>query len=858
MKTRDESRRLYLKVAELADERHRWEAMRDLARSDLYYLLTWVLGRRDAENDWCYERCREVQASPDGHLDLWARDHYKALWVNTLVPTPAGWRFHGDLDADDEVFGPDGKPARVVARTKVFRDADCYRLTFCDGAELVASSDHLWTVDVPSRARVAGNVREKWKTITVSTRELAEHVSLARERSSRRYPTIPVSAPVQRPEADLPLDPYVLGAWLGDGASGGVRVTAGLSDADEMMALLQETGVKVAMTSHSNAASLRLGTGVRGDRTSSDVAGALSSLGIYREKRIPRLYMEASERQRWALLQGLMDTDGSCHGGHAQCIFCSANEALALDALNLCLSLGIKATMAERSSEYRGAPRAFWQVQFRGYRSKPPFRMTRKAERCASDGHRPPSRRVVSVERVPSVPCSCIQVDREDGLYLVGQNHIATHNSTIVSVALSIQEILRDPEVTIGVFSFSAAAAQGIVAQIKREFDSRAPLRWLFPDIIWERPSRDAPSWSVQGGITVRRRTNPRECTVEGHSFMEGAPVGKHFSLCLYDDVVTMDSVATPEMITKTTKRWELSIPLGRKDARRRYVGTRYHYQDTYQTMIEREAAVPRIHPAEDDLGNPAFLSREQLDEKRRSMGPTSYASQMLLSPNVDSTAGFLEEWLRYWDNEPSRATMNVYIVVDSANERKRTSDWTVMWVIGLGADHNYYVLDIVRDRLSLRERGRKLIELHRKWSPDYRNKVNGVGYEKYGKDADIETIEQLQDKENYRFDITPLGGSLAKRDRINRLEPVFAAGRVYLPRRLMYTQYDGLLVDLVHHFVHMEYRPYPAIQYDDMLDALARILDDEMMVIWPRPTRPKRDIYDEVEPAGSNSWMAG
>jgi hypothetical protein len=91
---------------------------------------------------------------------------------------------------------------------------------------------------------------------------------------------------------------------------------------------------------------------------------------------------------------------------------------------------------------------------------------------------------------------------------------------------------------------------------------------------------------------------------------MEGAPVGKHFAICLYDDVVTMDSVATPEMISKTTNRWELSIPLGRKDARRRYVGTRYHYQDTYAEMIRREAAAPRIYPAENDDGEPVFLTR--------------------------------------------------------------------------------------------------------------------------------------------------------------------------------------------------------------------------------------------------------
>ena len=450
--------------------------------------------------------------------------------------------------------------------------------------------------------------------------------------------------------------------------------------------------------------------------------------------------------------------------------------------------------------------------------------------------------------------CREVQKQPDGRLDLWARDH---YKSTIVSLALTIQEILKDPEVTIGVFSFSRGAAEDIVAQIKREFESRTMLRWLFPDVIWERPGRDAPSWSVQNGITVIRKTNPRECTVEGHTFMEGAPVGKHFMICLYDDVVTEDSISSVDMITKTTKRWELSIPLGRKDARRRYVGTRYHFQDTYQAMIDRQAAIPRIYPAEDEAGHPVFLSREQLDVKRRSMGPTTYAAQMMLDPKLDSTAGFLEDWIQFWDDEPGRGTMNVYIVVDSANEKKRTSDWTVMWVVGLGPDQNYYVLDIIRDRISLRERARKLIDLHRKWSP-VGHKVNAVGYEKYGKDADIDAILQFQAAETYRFSLTELGGSLSKRDRINRLEPPFAAGRFWFPRRLLYTQYDGMTVDLVHHFIQQEFKPYPAIQYDDMLDALARILDDDLKTVWPRakPSQGDKEMDKFLKRGGGNSWQ--
>ncbi len=453
--------------------------------------------------------------------------------------------------------------------------------------------------------------------------------------------------------------------------------------------------------------------------------------------------------------------------------------------------------------------------------------------------------------------CREVQASPHGHLDLWARYHF---KSSLIAVALTIFDIMRDPEITFGIFSFKAGAAQDIVAQIKQEFESRNTLRWLFPDIIWDKPSRDATSWSIQGGITVMRKGNPRECKVEGHSYMEGAPVGKHFKVTLGDDLVTQDTVQSPEMITKSIKAIELMSPLGTEDCVKRFLGTRYHFQDPYQAMIDKGSVKVRCYPAEDEDAKLVLLTREKLDAERVEMTPLTYAAQMKLDPKMDSTAGFLEEWLRYYDEEPSHSTMNVYILVDPANEKKKTSDWTVMFVIGLGANHNYYVLDIIRDRLKLGDRARKLIDLHRKWSPNPRKRVNGIGYEKYGKDADIEAIEAVQAEETYRFDITPPGGNLSKRDRINRLEPVFFAGRVYLPRRLLYTQYDGTTVDLVHHFIQQEYKPYPAIQHDDMLDDLACILDEDMRVVWPKPkpSKGEQEVKKWMSGSGRSSWMAG
>ena len=246
---------------------------------------------------------------------------------------------------------------------------------------------------------------------------------------------------------------------------------------------------------------------------------------------------------------------------------------------------------------------------------------------------------------------------------------------------------------------------------------------------------------------------------------------------------------------------------------------------------MERSAAIPRIYTATVDgsvTGEPVLLSRESLDEKRRFMGSYTFASQMLLNPNADDTQGFKEEDIRYFDFHSSN-NLNVYILVDPANEKKKTSDYTVMSVIGLGPDHNYYLLDLIRDRLNLRERGDTLFRLHKKWNP------LGVGYEQYGMMADIAYIEEKMSRENYHFGLYKLGGSLSKIDRISRLIPIFEQGRFFIPAQLLYTDYEGKTRDLINIFINQEYKAFPVSEHDDMLDAMARILDPSLETTWPR-----------------------
>jgi len=415
--------------------------------------------------------------------------------------------------------------------------------------------------------------------------------------------------------------------------------------------------------------------------------------------------------------------------------------------------------------------------------------------------------------------------------------------SSVITFGLTIQDILNDPEITVGIFSYSRPIAKAFLRQIKVEFENNETLKSLFPDILWANPQRDSPKFSEDDGIIVRRKGNPKESTVEAWGLVDSTPVSKHFKLLVFDDVVTGESVSTPEMIAKVTTAWERSLALSTEGGVVRYIGTKWHYADTYREILARGAAIERRHPATIDGtagGEPVLFSKERLAETRQRMGPYTFAAQFLLDPAAERDQAFHDDWLRFYDEGGDTSEMRKYLLVDPASSKKKGSDYTVMAVIGLAPDENYYLLDAARDRLNLTERGDKLFGLHRKWRPER------VGYEKYGMQADIEYVREKQRRDNYRFDVIELGGRLSKPDRIRRMVPIFQAGRFYLPTSLWRVTHEGRREDLVTIFVEQEYKPFPVAVHDDFFDAISRICDEELGATWPSATarRERPDRY--------------
>jgi phage terminase large subunit-like protein len=437
--------------------------------------------------------------------------------------------------------------------------------------------------------------------------------------------------------------------------------------------------------------------------------------------------------------------------------------------------------------------------------------------------------------------CQEVQQEPNECLDLWAREH---RKSTIITFALTIQDIICDPEITIGIFSITRPLAKDFLKQIKTEFEDNRLLKELYSDVLWKDPKKQAKIWSLDDGIIVRRKTNPKESTVEAFGLLEGLPTGKHFHIRVYDDMIDEKTVTSPEIIKKSIERWELSLNIG-SDRHipkyntcniARYIGTRYHFNDPYAEMKKRNVAKIRLHPATDNGkidGNPVYFTQALLNKKREDMGPYIFGCQLLLDPTADEAQGFKEEWFEHWyPKEWDR--MNIYILIDPASEKKKTSDYTVMWVVGLAEDGNTYLIDGVRDRFNLTQRTNWLFKLHRQYRPI------AVGYEKYGMQADIEHIEYVMEDENYRFQITPLGGQMPKNDRIKRLIPTAENHKLYIPAKLIYVDTHKKTQNLSHYLLQDEFLAFPVSQYDDAMDCLARIKDEEMNAQHP-----------EIVPAG-------
>lgn len=389
----------------------------------------------------------------------------KALSLDTEIPTPGGWRLMRDVHVGDYVFGADGKPARVAIESEIFHKP-MYEVTFEDGAVIKASSDHIWTVQTKKsreacRRPITPTSRKRpfvekchdggWFEVTTEDMVDDYYHRRADGKGTEYKYRVPMQKPVEYTERELPIDPYLLGVWLGDGTTSKPEVTCGDEDIYEMMALLMERYQGLYAKKYpcrpDGAWTIKFNLGFDGNqRRLAPLRKMLERAGVLGNKHIPEEYLTASVDQRLELLKGLMDTDGTVFS-NGECDFTQKSEVMADGFVELCASLGIKAKKRKRHVTCNGKDAGYaYTVTFFVDKEHTCFKLSRKTaklkDRLAS---RMGAKSIVKIERIPNEPSKCIAIDNDSHLYLAGRQYTATHNTSI-SAALALYMLMKDGE----------------------------------------------------------------------------------------------------------------------------------------------------------------------------------------------------------------------------------------------------------------------------------------------------------------------------------------------------------------------------------------------------------------------------
>jgi hypothetical protein len=327
----------------------------------------------------------------------------KGLPLDTPLPTPDGWTTMGDVKPGDKLFSSNGQVCTVRSKSEVHLNP-CARITFDDGSSVVCDDEHRWVVEVGPLGRARRGV--------LSTLDLIS------ARASGTGPIrIRMPEPLDLPDADLPIPPWVLGVWLGDGK----HTSAEVSKPDAFIwEEIRHEGFKLGADTGRDCPT----------RTVKGLRGKLSALGLLGNKHIPATYLRASFKQRLALLQGLLDTDGCWAKLRKNVIITLTDHALADQVAELALSLGQRVSVCNVRYSGFGVTGVARTVCFRP-RGIDPFRLPRKAELVEPCDERAQShhRTVRSIETVPTAATQCIEVDSPDRTYLCTERMIPTHNT---------------------------------------------------------------------------------------------------------------------------------------------------------------------------------------------------------------------------------------------------------------------------------------------------------------------------------------------------------------------------------------------------------------------------------------------
>lgn len=698
-----------------------------------------------------FEQARRALTEPDQEpvrfVGASPPQHGKAIDVNTPMLTLRGWVRAGEVRVGDSLVGSDGAWTEV---TGVFPQGvvDLFDVRFTDGTSLRTCAEHLWQVE----QRYGHGPR---------VRTTAQLRSDLLEADGRHKWRIPIVAGFLGEHQELPIDPYVLGAWLGDGTSSAASITT--ADA-EIVGAFTACGY---WTTYANTRGAATRYGLRGG-----LLAKLKLLGVFKNKHIPEQYMQASIEQRIALLQGLCDTDGTVAKNGSQQSYCTTSEVLAEQFRCLVNSLGGVWTEYTKPAANKTAH----VISFRLPNGMPGFRLCRKQSRLnAYSARSAPRRFVASIEPAGQGEAVCFAVSAADRLFCAGREFIVTHNSQLIEHALCWLDI-RAPGRKHAYITYSAERAE----YVSRQFQ-------MIAESVGLEPTGRLSDVRLKGGTEIR-------FTSIGGS-LTGFTVD---GVLIVDDPIKDRADAESPTIRRKAIDWFIDVARSRRHPKTSIgcIATRWHPDDLsgellrrpdYQYINLKAIAEGAVGPDGRVLGDPLrrfpgeslcpewkppeFFDEERQDEyswQSLYQGePRARGSSVFSYPDVATEA-------LWYDEVPADPRLRICIGVDFAYTGKTYADFSVAVVLGqLGGA--YYVIDVVRAQEEPRLFCHRLQALQEKYP-----RSTACAYVAQTEQGGIEFVKERGVR------ITGLSANKAG-DKFTRALPVSAAwntGKILLPAR--------------------------------------------------------------------------
>ncbi len=666
---------------------------------DTYESLPFNIELRKVLNDFAHGKIKKL-------MIFCPPQHGKLIHSNILIYTTKGVKRHGDLQPGDYVFHPSGKPVKVVATSD---ETYCDReIEFTNGEVIKTHSNHEWAVNHRSRSRRKGYSTEVLETKQIEKQDYWELQSNGKHRAIYQLPDKDI---LEFPlNTNLKIDPYLLGVWLGDGKASSPTLTLNKDDFRPIFNKLKSGNHSISIHKESETTQ---------NCYLPDSLEAFKELKLLENKHIPAEYVISSVEQRLELIAGIIDSDGYYHPRTGRYCISNTNKQVIKTLSQILESLNIRTTVAEfkpkLSSGGIQGQKNVYQLTFNTCLDIP-CTVSRKRNTNPLK-----TKRKVGIKHIRKIndgsKGKCIQVDSPDGLYLVGETLIPTHNSQLVSRHLPAFLLGLDPKKRIVGVSYSGDFAKRFSKDARRIITSDS-YKKLFPDTRVN---------------TTRKRDMDEAATanlyetLEHHGYHQTVGVGGQLTgvsvdVGIIDDIIKDSVEANSETTRNNHWDWFETVFETRlhNDSQQLITFTRWHEDDLAGRLITRDGIgdgqdgwliinLPALYEDNDkawdrDLREideplwPTKHSKERL-EKKRDRSPRTFAALYQQRPAPEDGNIINVNDFQYYDPVVDKPRFQEIIQTwDCSFKGTKSSDWVVGQLWGrIGA--NYYLIDQKRGK---------------------------------------------------------------------------------------------------------------------------------------------------------------